>query len=133
MRERPTNGSLVAVLENVTTDRIPCRKRWPSGRMVPPKMRVFADCLNQRLLRTRTKQRPCVRTSDTTEAVRNGLRRGRYAAVSSVALSVGPHELRYFAISLFRYLARFRARVLIVSGARTLWSSVVHLSNAHRS
>ncbi|MGU7770385.1 LysR family transcriptional regulator [Burkholderia sp. MR1-5-21] len=49
VRAQLANGSLVAVLRNFTADRHPFRALWPSGRMMPPKVRVFVDFLNQRL------------------------------------------------------------------------------------
>ncbi|WP_369679701.1 LysR family transcriptional regulator [Burkholderia ubonensis] len=49
VREQLANGSLVAVLESFTADRVPFRALWPSGHMMPPKVRVFADFLSQRL------------------------------------------------------------------------------------
>jgi len=39
----------VAVLPDFTADRIPFRALRPSGRMMPPKVRVFADFLSRRL------------------------------------------------------------------------------------
>lgn len=49
VRAQLASGSLAAVLADFTTDRIPFRALWPSGRMMPPKVRVFADFLSQRL------------------------------------------------------------------------------------
>ncbi|MFC0397497.1 LysR family transcriptional regulator [Paraburkholderia rhizosphaerae] len=42
-------GSLVAVLQAFTDDRIPFRALWPSGRMTPLKVRVFVDFLSRNL------------------------------------------------------------------------------------
>ncbi|HEB3533758.1 TPA: hypothetical protein RZC51_005325 [Burkholderia cenocepacia] len=39
----------MAVLPVFTADRIPFRALWPSGCMMPPKARVFADFLSRRL------------------------------------------------------------------------------------
>lgn len=49
VRAQLAGGSLVAVLPDFTADRIPFRALWPSGRMMPPKVRVFADFLSRRL------------------------------------------------------------------------------------
>jgi len=49
VRTQLADGSLVAVLREFTVDRIPFRALWPSGRMTPPKVRVFVDFLHQRL------------------------------------------------------------------------------------
>jgi DNA-binding transcriptional LysR family regulator len=49
VRAQLANGSLVVVLRDFTADRIPFRALWPSGRMMPPKVRVFVDFLNQHL------------------------------------------------------------------------------------
>ena len=49
VRAQLANGSLIAVLRDFTADRIPFRALWPSGRMTPPKVRVFVDFLHQHL------------------------------------------------------------------------------------
>ncbi|SAL11117.1 LysR family transcriptional regulator [Caballeronia peredens] len=49
VRRQLADGSLVAVLREFTADSIPFRALWPSGRMTPPKVRVFVDFLSQRL------------------------------------------------------------------------------------
>ena len=49
VRAQLADGSLVAVLRDFTADRIPFRALWPSGRMTPPKVRVFVDFLHQHL------------------------------------------------------------------------------------
>ncbi|HEY4353453.1 MAG TPA: LysR family transcriptional regulator [Paraburkholderia sp.] len=49
VRTQLANGSLVMVLPEFAHDRIPFRALWPSGRMTPPKVRVFVDFLNQHL------------------------------------------------------------------------------------
>jgi DNA-binding transcriptional LysR family regulator len=49
VRRQLADGSLVAVLRDFTADRIPFRALWPSGRMTPPKVRVFVDFLHQHL------------------------------------------------------------------------------------
>jgi DNA-binding transcriptional LysR family regulator len=49
VRTQLANGTLKIVLREFAHDRIPFRAVWPSGRMTPPKVRVFVDFLNQHL------------------------------------------------------------------------------------
>jgi DNA-binding transcriptional LysR family regulator len=49
VRTQLADGTLVAVLREFMAERIPFRALWPSGRMTPPKVRVFVDFLNQHL------------------------------------------------------------------------------------
>ncbi|HVE09599.1 MAG TPA: LysR family transcriptional regulator [Paraburkholderia sp.] len=49
VRAQLANGSLVAVLRDCTSDRIPLRALWPSGQMMPLKVRAFVDFLSQNL------------------------------------------------------------------------------------
>jgi DNA-binding transcriptional LysR family regulator len=49
VRRQLADGSLVAVLREFCADRIPFRALWPSGRMTPPKVRVFVEFLSRRL------------------------------------------------------------------------------------
>jgi DNA-binding transcriptional LysR family regulator len=49
VRAQLANGSLVAVLRDSMNDVIPFRAVWPSGRMIPPRVRVFVDFVNEHL------------------------------------------------------------------------------------
>ncbi|MBJ9676306.1 LysR family transcriptional regulator [Burkholderia gladioli] len=49
VRKQLADGSLVTVLDAFLDDRIPFRALWPSGRMMPPKVRAFVDFLCEHL------------------------------------------------------------------------------------
>jgi DNA-binding transcriptional LysR family regulator len=49
VREQLANGSLVTVLQEFTRESIAFQALWPSGRMTPPKVRVFVDFINAHL------------------------------------------------------------------------------------
>ncbi len=49
VRRQLADGSLVTVLDAFLHDRIPFRALWPSGRMMPPKVRAFVDFLSEHL------------------------------------------------------------------------------------
>lgn len=49
VRTQLANGSLVVVLREFCKDVIPFRAVWPSGRLTPPRVRVFVDFVNQHL------------------------------------------------------------------------------------
>jgi DNA-binding transcriptional LysR family regulator len=49
VRTQLADGALVTVLPEFCADHIPFRALWPSGRMTPPKVRVFVDFLHQHL------------------------------------------------------------------------------------
>jgi DNA-binding transcriptional LysR family regulator len=58
VRKQLANGSLVAVLQAFCADEIPFSAVWPSGRMTPPKARVFIDFVGQNLFPANHIQRP---------------------------------------------------------------------------
>ncbi|KQR77265.1 LysR family transcriptional regulator [Burkholderia sp. Leaf177] len=49
VRAQLADGRLVTVLNAFLEDHIPFRALWPSGRMTPPKVRVFVDFLSEHL------------------------------------------------------------------------------------
>ncbi|TKC79274.1 LysR family transcriptional regulator [Trinickia terrae] len=55
VRAQLADGSLVTVLRDFTADRVPFRALWPSGRMMPPKARVFVDFLSRHLFPSESK------------------------------------------------------------------------------
>ncbi|WP_186034040.1 LysR family transcriptional regulator [Burkholderia gladioli] len=49
VRKQLADGSLVTVLDAFLHDQIPFCALWPSGRMMPPKVRAFVDFLSEHL------------------------------------------------------------------------------------